>query len=452
MHCKSTTISCVCQHERPSFAMSSTIRVETITLGDELLLGIRENSHLTYLGSQFAHHGIEPAVNLVIRDNPEEIKTFFAESWKRADLVITTGGLGPTTDDLTRESIAEALDEELVYDEEVEQAIRRRFQQLEREMPEINLRQCYRPKNAEILKNPYGTAPGLFLNKNGKILVMLPGPAREMHPMFEEQVIPRLQSAGVLPEIDCYLQIRTAGIGESSLAEKVGPILEGKPGLVVGYCAHAGMVDLRLSSLDSDLLNEEALNELGNQCRELMGEDFVCYGDRSLAEVIFRELRSLNQTLAVAESCTGGLLSSSFTEVPGVSKVFHGGAVCYHNDAKVQILEVPEIMLEQHGSVSEEIAIAMATSASEKFGTDYGLSITGFAGPTGGTQILPIGSIYLGYSSPLGVWAKKLNLRGDRASNRRRATSAALDWMRRKLRKYKMEEVLAAADVGNIEL
>ena len=432
--------------------MSSTIRVETITLGDELLLGIRENAHLTYLGAQFAHHGIEPAVNLVIRDNPGDIKTFFADSWKRADLVITTGGLGPTTDDLTRETIAECLGEELVYDEQVEQAIRQRFQQLEREMPEINLRQCYRPQNAEILKNPYGTAPGLFLQKEGKILVMLPGPAREMHPMFEEQVIPRLQQTGILPEIDCYLQIRTAGIGESALAEKVSPILENKPGLVVGYCAHAGLVDLRLSSLDSDLLNEEKLNELGDQCRVKIGEDFVCYGDRSLAEVIFRELRTLNQTLAVAESCTGGLLSSSFTEVPGISKVFHGGAVCYHNDAKVQILEVPEIMLEQHGAVSEEIAIAMATSASEKFGTDYGLSITGFAGPTGGTQILPIGSIYLGYSSPLGVWAKKINLRGDRASNRRRATAAALDWMRRKLRKYKMEEVLAAADLGNLEL
>ncbi len=432
--------------------MSSSIRVETITLGDELLLGIRENSHLTYLGSQFAHHGIEPSVNLVIRDNPEDIKTFFADSWKRADLIITTGGLGPTTDDLTRETIAECLGEELVYDDKVERAIRQRFQQLEREMPEINLRQCYRPKNAEILSNPYGTAPGLYLEKEGKILIMLPGPAREMHPMFEEQVIPKLQKAGVLPEIDCYLQLRTAGIGESSLAEKVAPILAEKAGLVVGYCAHAGMVDLRLSSLDSDILNEEQLNELGDQCRVEMGEDFVCYGDRSLAEVIFRELRSLNQTLAVAESCTGGLLSSSFTEIPGISKVFHGGAVCYHNDAKVQILEVPEIMLEQHGAVSEEIAIAMATSASEKFGTDYGLSITGFAGPTGGTQILPIGSIYLGYSSPLGVWAKKINLRGDRASNRRRASAAALDWMRRKLRKYKMEEVLAAAEVGNIEL
>ena len=432
--------------------MSSSIRLETITLGDELLLGIRENSHLTYLGSQFAHHGIEPSVNLVIRDNPDDIKTFFADSWKRSDLIITTGGLGPTTDDLTRETIAECLGEELVYDDQVEQAIRQRFQQLEREMPEINLRQCYRPKNAEILSNPYGTAPGLYLEKEGKILVMLPGPAREMHPMFEQQVIPKLQKASILPEIDCYLQIRTAGIGESSLAEKVAPILADKPGLVVGYCAHAGMVDLRLSSLDSDILNEEQLNELGDQCRVEMGEDFVCYGDRSLAEVIFRELRSLNQTLAVAESCTGGLLSSSFTEIPGISKVFHGGAVCYHNDAKVQILEVPEIMLEQHGAVSEEIAIAMATSASEKFGTDYGLSITGFAGPTGGTQILPIGSIYLGYSSPLGVWAKKINLRGDRASNRRRASAAALDWMRRKLRKYKMEEVLAAAEVGNIEL
>ena len=220
----------------------------------------------------------------------------------------------------------------------------------------------------------------------------------------------------------------------------------------MGYCAHAGMVDIRLSSLDSDVLSEKDLHDIGDQCREIIGEDFVCFGDRSLAEVIYRELLSRNQTLAVAESCTGGLLSSSFTEIAGISQVFHGGAVCYHNDAKVQVIEVPEIMIEQHGTVSEEIAIAMATGACEKFGTDYGLSITGFAGPTGGTQILPVGSIFLGYSSPLGVWAKKINLRGDRASNRRRATSSALDWMRRKLRKYKMEEVFAAAEAGSIDL
>ena len=430
--------------------MTETVRVETITLGDELLLGIRENAHLTYLGTQLAHHGIEPAANLVIRDQPDDIKLFFLDSWKRSDLVITTGGLGPTSDDLTRETIAEVLGEKMIYDTDIEDAIRDRFRQLERPVPESNNRQCYRPESAEVLSNPYGTAPGLYLKKDGKILVMLPGPAREMHPMFTDQVIPRLQQEGIFPEIDCYLQLRTAGIGESALAEKVEPILAGIDGLVVGYCAHAGIVDLRLSSHDANTLSEEKLNEIGEVCRKELGEDFVCFGDRTLAGVIFGDLRALDKTLAVAESCTGGLLSSQFTEIPGISKVFHGGAVCYHNDAKVQVLDVPESMLDQHGAVSEEVAIAMATGACEKYGADYGLSVTGFAGPAGGSQILPIGTIYLGYASPLGVWAKKLNLRGDRLSNRRRATTAALDWMRRKLRKYKLEEVFAAADSGTI--
>jgi nicotinamide-nucleotide amidase len=432
--------------------MSSNIRVETITLGDELLLGIRENTHLTYLGNQLAHHGLEPAANLVIRDNPEDIRLFFSEAWKRSDLVITTGGLGPTTDDITRENIAQALAEELVFDPVVETALKDRFKQLARPMPEINLRQCYRLGNSEILENPYGTAPGIWLKKDNKILVMLPGPAREMHPMFEQQVIPRLQKEGIFPEIDCYLQIRTAGIGESTVAEKVEHLFEGKKGLIVGYCAHAGMVDIRLSSLDSDSINDQDLHNLADACRDALGEDFVCLGDRTIAEVIFREVRNLNKTIAVAESCTGGLLSSSFTEIPGISKVFHGGAVCYHNDAKVQMLDVPESMIEQHGAVSEEVAIAMATGACEKYGADYGLSVTGFAGPTGGTQVLPVGSIYLGYASPVGVWAKKIQLRGDRASNRRRAATAALDWMRRKLRKYKLEEVFAAAESGEFNI
>jgi len=432
--------------------MSSTIRVETITIGDELLLGIRENAHLTYLGTQLAHHGLEPAANLVIRDNPEDIAIFFSQAWQRSDLIITTGGLGPTTDDITRESIAKALGEELIFDPEVELALKDRFSQLGKPMPEINLRQCYRPENAEVLENPFGTAPGLLLQKEGKILVMLPGPAREMHPMFEQIVVPRLQKEGLFPEIDCYLQIRTAGIGESALAEKTEHLFQDKEALVVGYCAHAGMVDLRLSSLDGEVLTEQDLQELADACRLTIGEDFVCMGDRTLAEVIFRELRSLNKTLAVAESCTGGLLSSSFTEIAGISKVFHGGAVCYHNDAKVQMVAVPESMLKQHGAVSEEVAIAMATGACEKFGADYGLSVTGFAGPTGGTQVLPVGSIYLGYSSPVGVWAKKIHLSGDRASNRRRAATSALDWMRRKLRKYKLEEVFAASETGELNV
>ena len=432
--------------------MTASIRVETITLGDELLLGIRENAHLTYFGRQLAHHGIEPAANLVIRDQADDIRMFFTDSWKRSELVITTGGLGPTSDDITRETIAEVLGEELVYDSEIENAIRERFRLLELPMPENNTRQCYRPVSAQILANPYGTAPGIYLKKDGKILVMLPGPAREMHPMFEQLVIPKLQEEGIFPEIDCYLQLRTAGIGESSLAEKVQPIVSNQQGLVVGYCAHAGMVDLRLSSLDSDILSDNDLQRIGDECRKELDEDFACFGERTLAEIIFRELRSLDKTLAVAESCTGGLLSSHFTEIPGISKVFQGGAVCYHNDAKVQMLDVPESMIEQHGAVSEEVAITMATGACEKYGADYGLSVTGFAGPTGGTQVLPVGSIYLGYASPVGVWAKKLQLRGDRASNRRRAATAALDWMRRKLRKYKLEDVFAAAESGQFDI
>ena len=216
--------------------MTASIRVETITLGDELYSALGKCPS-TYLGRQLAHHGIEPHANSVIRDQPDDIRTFFADAWKRSDLIITTGGLGPTSDDLTRETIAEVLGEELVYDAEVENAIRERFRLLERPMPESNNRQCYRPASAEVLSNPYGTAPGLYLKKDGKILVMLPGPAREMHPMFEQLVVPKLRQR-VFPEIDCYLHY-AAGIGESALAEKVEPMLKDKPDLVVGYCAHA---------------------------------------------------------------------------------------------------------------------------------------------------------------------------------------------------------------------
>ena len=223
--------------------MSETVRVETITLGDELLLGIRENAHLTYLGTQFAHHGIEPAANLVIRDQPEDIKLFFKDSWERSELVITTGGLGPTSDDLTRETIAEVLGEKMIYDTNIEDAIRQRFRQLERPIPENNSRQCYRPESAEVLPNPYGTAPGLYLKKDNKILAMLPGPAREMHPMFTDQVIPRLQKKGFFQKsiVTCSAARRDRRIRTRRKSPAHARRIDG---LVVGYCAHAGMVDL----------------------------------------------------------------------------------------------------------------------------------------------------------------------------------------------------------------
>ena len=257
--------------------------------------------------------------------------------------------------------------------------------------------------------------------------------------MFTDQVVPRLQKR-VFPEIDCYLQLRT-GDRRIRTRRKVQPMLDGIDGLVVATVPMPGWL-ICASALSMPIpLSEEQLHEIGESCRKTLGEDFMSLGSDSCRSH-FRDLRSLDKTLAVAESCTGGLLSSQFTEVPGISKVFQGGAVCYHNDAKVQVLEVPESMVDQHGAVSEEVAIAMATGACEKYGADYGLSVTGFAGPTGGTQVLPIGTIYLGYASPLGVWAKKLNLRGDRASNRRRAATAALDWMRQKLTSTSLRKFL----------
>jgi nicotinamide-nucleotide amidase len=205
---------------------------------------------------------------------------------------------------------------------------------------------------------------------------------------------------------------------------------------------HYGIVDVRLSGQDGALTMAE-LKAIGQEARQLLGEDFVCFGDGSLAAVVYRELRALDRTLAVAESCTGGLLGDAFTNVPGASKAFLGGVICYSNDVKVALLGVPESILDQHGAVSAECAIAMATGAAERLSADYGLSITGFAGPEGGNKKNPLGTIHIGYHSPVGVWCKTVRYTGGRLDVKARAVHAALDWMRRKLRKYKVEEFLS---------
>jgi nicotinamide-nucleotide amidase len=424
--------------------MSYKIRVELLGLGDELLLGLRENSHLVNIGDKLAARGLELDYAHVVKDDPEEIRRFFFESWERSDLIITTGGLGPTVDDLTRETVAEALGLPLVFDEAILAQVMERFERSNKTMPESNRKQCYVPEGAEILPNPFGTAPGLFVQKDGKTLIMLPGPPRELNPMLENEVIPRLEKLGILHETESYVGFRTAGIGESSLEEKLASITGPIDGLHVAFCAHQGLVDVRLSADDHESLPLERLKEIGHQCREILGHDFVSFGHPSLARVVFRTIRSLEKTLAIAESCTGGLLSNSFTDIPGISKVFAGSVISYQNDTKVQLLDVPEAIIQQHGAVSLETAVAMATGAAERFSADYTLSVTGFAGPDGGSRAIPVGTIFIGYCSPVGVWSRKVVFQGDRLSIKRRATTEALDWMRRKLFKYKAEEVVAS--------
>lgn len=422
--------------------MSSPYTIDYLSIGDELLLGIRANGHLTYLGSQMTGLGLIIRKNVVIRDQEEEILRFFRESWQDADIVIVTGGLGPTSDDVTRESIASALGRELIHHPASEEAILQRFHKLGRTPTDNNLKQAYLIDGAQALPNANGTAPGQWLKIGHKILVMLPGPASEMHPMWEEQVVPRLRAAGVIDPNLNYLQLRTCGLGESQLETILRRVFDRYPGrLQVGYCFHDGVVDVRLNSVGHSLSQAE-LRLIGDECREILGEDFVTFGKCSLSALLQQKLRALGKTLAVAESCTGGQLASAFTDIPGASKVFLGGLVCYTNDVKVQLLEVPESILIQHGAVSAECAVAMATGAAEKFGADYALSITGWAGPDGGTVDEPIGTLYFGLAAPVGVWAHRVVYTGNRLSIKGRAVTGALDWMRRKLNRYAFHELL----------
>jgi nicotinamide-nucleotide amidase len=408
-------------------------RYELLTLGDELLLGLTANGHLTYIGAQLGQRGVMLQRNVTLTDEADAIAGQFRESWARADVVITTGGLGPTCDDRTREAVAGVLGQRLVFEPEIAAGIEAFFAGRGRIMTENNLKQAYRFEHGEVLPNANGTAPGLWVEQDGKVLIMLPGPPNELQPMFAEQVVPRLAQRGLLLDRQAYVQLRTAGIGESALETKLLPLFAAYgDGLSVAYCAHQGQVDVRLSS-PSGQLSFGQLDEVAAECERLLGEDFMGYGGASLAQVVGDLLRAQECMLAVAETATGGLLASEFTGICGATKFFAGGCVCYSNESKMQLLDVPESLLEQHGGVSAENAVAMAVGAAERLGADYALSITGFAGPCGGTHENPVGTMYLALYSPQGMWSKKLHYPGPRATVNRRAVIAALDWLRREL-------------------
>lgn len=430
-------VSSPSQSSSSAARLVGAVRYELITLGDELLLGLTANSHLTFIGSALGRQGARLARNITITDDAEDISAQFKESWARADVVITTGGLGPTCDDRTREVVARVLGQDLVFDESIRAAIEARFTKLGRRMTDNNLKQAYRFSRGEVLHNANGTAPGLWAEQEGKVLVMLPGPPNEMNPMFTEQVLPRLAKLGLIADREAYVQVRTAGIGESALEVKLQPVL-GPLGdaLSIAFCAHQGQVDLRLSSRFEGLTMDR-LQELARDCATLLGEDFLCIGHDSLAKVCADLLRSGEHTLAVAETATGGLLANCFTDIAGASKFFAGGCVCYSNESKMQLLDVPEDILLQHGAVSSENAVAMAAGVAERLGADYGLAITGFAGPCGGTKENPVGTIFLALYTPGGVWSRRLAQSGPRAAVKQRAVNGALDWLRRELLRAK---------------
>ena len=410
-------------------------RYELLTLGDELLLGLTANGHLTFIGSQLGRRGVLLNRNVTITDEADAIARQFRESWAAADVVITTGGLGPTCDDRTREVLAGVLGQKLVFDPAIEQAMVERFASFGRKMTPNNLKQAYRFERGEVLPNANGTAPGLWVEQDGKVLCMLPGPPNELQPMFIEQVLPRLAKLGLLLDREAYVQLRTAGIGESALETRLQPVFDRHgEALSVAFCAHQGQVDCRVSS-PSEKLSQSQLETVAAECAALLGEDFVCYGHDSLAKVCADLLRAQETKLAVAETATGGLLAQAFTAVCGACKFFAGGVVCCSNDAKMLLLDVPECLLLQHGAVSAEGAVAMATGAAETLSADYALAVTGFAGASEGEGAggNPVGTIFIALHAPHGVWSKKLNWPGPRPAVKSRAVNAALDWLRREL-------------------
>ena len=403
-----------------------------ITLGEELLLGLTRNGHLTYIGDQLRQRGVTLHSNYTISDEGDDILDQFRFCWDRADIVITTGGLGPTVDDRTKEAVAEALGETLVFDKRVLETIEERFARFGKAMSANNRKQAFRPENAEVIPNDRGTAPGLWLNKGGKVLIMLPGPPNELEPMFENQVLPKLEALKYIEDQENYLQLRTIGVGESQLETDFQPLFDNYENLQIAYCAHQGQVDFRISYPGTENRMDQLL-EIAEICKKQLGNQFLCLGHHSVSEVISNMLKARGKTLALAESCTGGLISNTFTDISGSSEFFLGGIVSYSIDAKQDLLDVPEGMIQQYTEVSQEVAVAMASGAAEKFESDYALSITGYAGPSGGTAENPVGTVYIGLHSPRDIWAKRFQWKASRASIKIRALNAALDLLRNEL-------------------
>jgi len=423
----------VSQNSQPTDTPFASKRYELLTLGDELLLGLTANGHLTYIGAQLGRRGVLLQRNVTITDEADAIAAQFRESWARADVIITTGGLGPTCDDRTREVVAAVLGQELVFEPAIVKEIEARFARLGRKMTENNLKQAYRFARGEVLPNAHGTAPGLWVEQDGKVLVMLPGPPNELQPMFTDQVVPRLAKLGLLAEREAYVQLRTAGVGESALEMKLQPVFERHgDALSIAFCAHQGQVDCRVSSPNGKLSLAQ-LESVAEECARLLGEDFMGFGHDPLAKVVADLLRAQELTLAVAETATGGMLASAFTGICGAAKFFAGGCVCCTNESKMELLDVPDCLVKQHGGVSAECAVAMAVGVAERLEADYALAISGFDGSCGGANENPVGTIFVALHSPHGVWSKKLSYPGPRATVKVRVVNAALDWLRREL-------------------
>lgn len=408
------------------------MRAEILAVGTEILLGNIVNTNAQYIASRLADLGIEVYHQSVVGDNRERLKEAFELAFSRADIVITTGGLGPTKDDLTKETAFEFFKKEAVIHEDLLKDLEEHFKKLNVPLGENNKKQAVFPKDAIIMPNNNGTAPGCIIEEKGKILAVLPGPPREMKAMFEESLVPYLkkfQSSVLVSKT-----LRIIGIGESAVAEIIDDILENSKNPTVAPYAKSGEVTLRITAkAKSEDECERLIIPVEKEIRDRLGVAVYGEGESTIDEVVSKMLIDKNLTIATAESCTGGLLAGSIINYPGVSSVFKEGFVTYSNEAKMKRLSVKKETLDKFGAVSKETAEEMAIGAAKAAGTDVSISTTGIAGPGGGSKDKPVGLVYVGIYVKGKVKTKELHLTGDRQWIRNMTVMKALDFLRREL-------------------
>ena len=394
------------------------MEVELINTGSELMLGRVLNTHQQWICRQMADHGYTVDRQIGIADDGSVIQGAVREALTRSDLIITTGGLGPTSDDLTRDLIAQLLGKSLSEDPAALANIERFFQARSRPMPARTRVQAMVPDGAVVLANAHGTAPGLAIRvdprpgqTSPRWLILLPGPPRELHPMFLDQALPLIEREFPLETPFVCRTLRTSGMGESMVEERIaGPLKRWTDeGMDLGYCARTGEVDVRLVSRRADAVAKVA--EAEAVCRELLAKHLFGTDDETMEGVVVRSLTERTKTVGTAESCTGGFIANRITNVPGASAVLRGSVIAYHNDLKQTLLNVPESLLAAQGAVSEPVARAMAEGARTLLRVDYALAVTGIAGPGGGSAEKPVGTVFIALAPLPRRWCSSRSIR-----------------------------------------
>jgi len=402
------------------------MQAELIFTGTELLLGEINNTHAQYLGRRLAALNIEVVLHTTVGDNWERMAEVLRHALGRSDLIIITGGLGPTSDDLTKETVADVLGLTMELDEATLQALVRYFSGRGMNMPASISKQAMFPAGSTILPNPVGTAPGVLIRAGKNTLVMLPGPPREVAAIFEESLEPLFRKLGGEGEQVRNLTVKLTGIAESEVQDRLAD-LEGDPGVTLSYLAVPGEVHVRVTARDADAsVAEELLHRKTQQVRSRLSSYVIGYDDEILEEVVVEHLTHRRLTVAVAESCTGGMVAKRLTDVPGSSSCFLGAVVAYANQIKERLVAVPPPVISLYGAVSSQTATAMARGVRLVFSSDIGVGITGIAGPSGGLPDKPVGTVHIALDIAYRTFHRHYLFPGDRGAVRRGAANAAL--------------------------